>query len=276
MTEFDVQTELGRLHVRTEGDGPPVVLWHSMFVDSHSWDRLIPALADGRTLFLIDAPSSGSSDPLRGSSDIAGCARAAVPVLDEVRRRTGAESVDWVGNAWGGHVGLQLAATRPDLLRSLVALSAPTNPIDAGQRRKVRLLLPLYRLIGARGPVLDAIEETLFTDATRTGDAEAMTLLHESLARSGKAMIPAIETAILHRTDLSDAARRIPVPVQFVATDDRGEWTPREAAAMAAQMPDARVATVHGARVIPALEQPAATASSILGFWREVAMARAS
>lgn len=270
MSEFDVQTELGRLRVRAEGSGPPVVLWHSMFVDAHSWDRLVPKIGAGRTVFLVDAPSSGGSDPLRTASDIAGCARAAISVLDEVRHRTGAETVDWVGNAWGGHVGLQLAATCPDRLGTVVAISAPTTPIDAGLRRQVRMLLPLYRLIGARGPVLAAIEETLFTDATRADDAEVMALLHGSLARSGKAMIPAIQTAILNRTDLSGAARQIRIPVLFIATDDRGEWTPAEAQAMADQMPNARVATVRGARVIPALEQADATASSIVAFWNDV------
>lgn len=270
MIEFDVPTALGRLHVRSIGSGPPAVLWHSMFVDSHSWDRVVPLLAGRRTLFLVDAPSSGLSDPLATASDIPGSARAAADVVDDVRRRTGAESVDWIGNAWGGHVGLQLAADQPGLLRTVVAISAPTQPIVTALRWRVHLLLPLYRLFGARGPVLDTIEQTLFTDATRADDAEAVALLRGSLAHSGKSMIPAIQTAILNRTDLSAQAREIEVPVLFVATDDRGEWTPDEAAAMAAQMPDARVATVHDARVIPALEQPRATAAAILEFWANV------
>ena len=29
-----VSTDVGRLHVRRTGTGPPVVLWHSLFVDS--------------------------------------------------------------------------------------------------------------------------------------------------------------------------------------------------------------------------------------------------
>ncbi|MFT4088413.1 MAG: alpha/beta hydrolase [Gordonia sp. (in: high G+C Gram-positive bacteria)] len=273
MTDFHVPSDLGRLHVHLEGAGPPVVLWHSMFVDSRSWGRLIPLIAAGRTVAVVDAPSSGLSDPLSSASDIAGCAEAAVAVVDEVRRRAGADSVDWLGNAWGGHVGIVLAADRPDLISSLVAISAPTYPIGPELRRKIRLLLPLYRLIGARGPVLSAIEETLLTDAVRARDAGAVALLRDSLASSGKAMIPAIETAILNRTDLSEAARTIAAPVLFVVTDDRGEWTPDEAAAMAVTMPDARVATVHASRVIPALEQPAATAAAILAFWSEAGAA---
>lgn len=34
-----VPTRLGRLACRRIGSGPVAVLWHSMFVDSHTWDR---------------------------------------------------------------------------------------------------------------------------------------------------------------------------------------------------------------------------------------------
>lgn len=270
MNEFRVSTDLGRLSVREVGDGRPVILWHSMFVDSHSWDRIVPDLAADHRLFLVDAPSTGGSDALERAVDIAACARAAERLVDDIRRRTGHDRVRWVGNAWGGHVGLDLAATRPDMIADLVAISAPTHPIDRGVRRKVRALLPLYRIIGARGPVLSAIEDTLFTERTRREDAEAMDMLHDSLSASGRSMIAAVETAILNRTDLGWAAARITAPVAFVTTDDRGEWTPEEARAVAVTMDDAVEITVSGARVIPALERPAATADAIRSFWAEV------
>lgn len=270
MHEFRVPTDLGRLSVREVGDGHPVVLWHSMFVDSHSWDRIVPDLAADHRLFLVDAPSAGRSDALERPADISACARAAEHVVDDIRRRTDHDRVRWVGNAWGGHVGLDLAATRPDMIADLVAISAPTHPIDRALRRKVRVLLPLYRIFGARGPVLSAIEDTLFTERTRREDAEAMRILHDSLSASGRSMIAAVETAILNRTDLGWAAERIAAPVAFVTTDDRGEWTPEEARAVAATMVDAVEITVSGARVIPALERPEATVGAIRSFWADV------
>jgi pimeloyl-ACP methyl ester carboxylesterase len=272
MPSFTVDTELGRLHVGSRQGSDrgtaPVVLWHSMFVDSRSWDRLTPLLVD-RDLFLVDAPSCGQSEPLRHAADIAACARAAASVAEEVLRRTGARQVDWVGTAWGGHVGMELAATRPDLVRSLVAVSAPTFPVPRALRAKVRLLLPLYRLIGPRGPVRSAIVETLFTDRTRRDDPDTVALLDDSLSKSGRAMVPAVRTAILNRTDLLPAARQITCPTLLVATDDRGEWTGEQALEAADAMRDSRVVTIPAARVIPALEQPRATADAIMAFWAE-------
>ncbi|HEY9310724.1 alpha/beta hydrolase [Williamsia sp.] len=249
------------------GEGSPAVAWHSMFVDSRSWDRVVPDLARHRRLYLIDAPSSGLSDPLRQATDIMGCTRAAVEVLQALDSELDGP-VDWIGNAWGGHVGMELAAMHPEYVRSLVAISAPTHPIDRGLRMKVTVLKPLYRIFGSRGLPARAIEETLFTDRTRSTDHEALELLRSSMRRSSKAgMVRAIETAILNRTDLGWAAAAIDCPVLFVTTDDRGEWTPEEAQAVAAMMTDARVITVQDSRVIPAIEQAEALARAVVAFW---------
>ena len=36
-----VATRLGPLRVQTVGSGPPAVLWHSLFVDSTTWNLLV-------------------------------------------------------------------------------------------------------------------------------------------------------------------------------------------------------------------------------------------
>ena len=39
-----VTTRLGNIHVRVVGTGRTTVLWSSMFVDSHTWDPVLPLL----------------------------------------------------------------------------------------------------------------------------------------------------------------------------------------------------------------------------------------
>ena len=274
-----VPTRLGRLAVRDIGpartvvDKTPVVLWHSMFVDGTSWIRVLPALAAHRRVVVVDGPSHGASDPLVEAADIGACADAAGDLLDALD----IGPVDWVGNAWGGHTGLHLAATQPGRIRRLVAISTPTHPITPAVRAKVTVLAALYRGIGCRGPVVTGASTALLTDATRAGDPTGVDLLVGPFGQADRAgMVRAIRTAILRRTDLTWAARRIDVPVLFVATDDRGEWTPAEAQEAAAAMTDARVATVHRTRVLPMIEQPEALGRVILDFWAEPLVRRAA
>src|SRR5688500_16141059 len=98
----DVPTRLGRLHVRMIGEGRPTVLWPSMFVDSHTWDPMLPLLPTGRRYLLVDGPGLGRSKSLDRESTIDEAADAATDLLAGLSIT---EPVDWVGNAFGGHVG---------------------------------------------------------------------------------------------------------------------------------------------------------------------------
>src|SRR5690348_8929515 len=102
-----VSTDLGRLHVRRTGSGPPVVLFHSLFVDSRSWGPLVDTLAKHRTIYTIDAPSHGRSEAVDRDFAFDELVDAAQQALEHLGLT---ESVDWVGNALGGHIGIHLAA----------------------------------------------------------------------------------------------------------------------------------------------------------------------
>ena len=77
----------------------------------------------------------------------------------------------------------------------------------------------------------------------------------------------ALRSFIIDRTDVTDRLADIRVPSLFVASDDRGDWAPEDAAASAAATPWARAVTVHAARTLVPLEQPQAVHAHIRAFW---------
>ena len=83
----------------------------------------------------------------------------------------------------------------------------------------------------------------------------------------------AMQSFILDRPDLHDESRAIEAPTLFVATDDRGEWTPAEAEAEVGHMRNATLVTLHGPRALPALESPDEVVSVVSAFWAKVAQA---
>lgn len=258
-----VPTRLGALHVRSVGAGTPTVLWPSMFVDSHTWDSILPHLPDGRRYVLVDGPGLGLSEPLGRESDITEAADAAVDLLTGLSIT---EPVDWVGNAFGGHVGFKLAA-RPGVLNSLVAMSSPTEPIADDLRRKILVLRPLLRTVGVVGPVRGAILEAMLTEASQR-DETLRGLVLDSLNRPSRAsMSKALGSFILNRLDVNAELADICVPSLFVASDDRGDWSPEDATAAAGRTPGAEVAVVSGARTLIPLEQPVTTAALLTSFW---------
>ncbi|UWW09163.1 alpha/beta fold hydrolase [Mycolicibacterium brumae] len=106
-----VDTGLGRLRLRRAGSGPPVLLWHSLFVDSSSWGPLFDRLAQRRDVIAVDGPCHGLSEGITRDFTLGEVATAAVAVLDNLEI---ADPVDWVGNAWGGHVGSRWPRGVPD------------------------------------------------------------------------------------------------------------------------------------------------------------------
>ena len=265
-----IETRLGALNARVTGTGRLTILWSSMFVDSHTWDRILPLLIEGsaipRRFVLIDPPGLGLSESLIRRSTIAEAADAARDALAAL----GADGpVDWLGNAFGGHVGLNLA-TDPTTLRSLVAISSPTEPIAPDLRRKIGLLHPLLKLAGPVGPVRDAIVEAMLTDESAATPTTVQVVL-DSLARPTKAsMSLALRSFIIDRTDVTERLADIRVPSLFVASDDRGDWSPADAQRAASLAPGAEAVTIEGARTLIPLEQPAQLAAAILGFWDQL------
>ena len=57
------------------------------------------------------------------------------------------------------------------------------------------------------------------------------------------------------------------MPSLFIASDDRGDWSPGDAQRAAASSPHATAVTIAGARTLIPLEQPVAVAQAILAFW---------
>jgi pimeloyl-ACP methyl ester carboxylesterase len=261
-----IETRLGRLHVRIIGEGATTILWPSMFVDSHTWDMMLPLLPADRRYVLVDPPGLGRSQSLHRTSDIAGAAEAAIDLLKGLDV---AGPVDWLGNAFGGHVGFKLAAQR-GVLRSLVAISSPAQAIPAELRKQINALLPVLRVAGPVGVVRNGILAGMLTDAS-AGQEAIRRVVVDSLDRpSRRSLANAVRSFILARVDVSAELADICVPSLFVASDDRGDWSPEDAEASAASTPGAAVVVVRGARTLIPLEKPEALAGHVRAFWGRI------
>ena len=154
-----VSTDVGRLHVRRTGTGPPVVLWHSLFVDSRSWGPLIDTLTRDRTVYTIDGPSHGKSEAVHRDFTFEECVAAADQALDRLGL---AEPVDWIGNAWGGHIGIRLATAERPRLRTLATIGTPVAGLHAGgELTKAWPLVELYRLVGPTKFIMKQLSDSL-------------------------------------------------------------------------------------------------------------------
>ena len=266
-TSVTVPTRVGSLHVEITGSGPPAVLWHSLFVDSATWNRVRAPLAAERRLVLIDGPNHGGSPPVRRPFTLEDCAEAAVEVLDHLGI---GEPADWLGNAWGGHAGIRFAAAHPDRCRSLAALGAPVHALTGAERRKVRLLAALYLAAGP-GAVVKPLTDALLGPQARTADPEGAAIVAGGFRRAGRrGMFDAIRWLSLRRTDLGPVLSQLETPTLLTTNADDPMWTVAAARAAAGRLRHGALAILPGSgHVGPLLQAAPDVATLVTGFWRD-------
>lgn len=99
-----------------------MVMLHDFFSSSRAIEPLMRALAHVRSVWAPDLAGFGDSDPLpSGGAGIADHARMLAQVLDGLAIRT----CDLGGIGAGGLVALEMAVSRPDLVRRLVLWRVP-------------------------------------------------------------------------------------------------------------------------------------------------------
>jgi pimeloyl-ACP methyl ester carboxylesterase len=260
-----IQTEVGALAVRVRGEGRPAVLWHSLFMDERSWERVEPEVAADHQLVLITGPGHGSSSDPGRRYTMAECAAAAATVLDSLGI---VEPVDWVGNAWGGHVGIIFAATRPARCRTLVTLGTPAQAYTARERLETALLLVLYRLLGPVRMIRNGVVDTLLSPRTRAADPAAVTMVRNCLEHADRAKLGnAVVSISLRRPDLLPFLPRVSAPTLFITGTDHSGWTPEQATTVADLLPDGSVAVVPDTAYLTPLEAPTETVRLLRQFW---------
>lgn len=260
-----VQTRLGSLLVRVHGHGPPAVLWHSLFVDERSWRRVEGALGRDRRLVIITGPGHGASPGPDHRYSLDDCAASAGDILAALGV---AEPVDWVGNAWGGHVGLVFASTWPDRCRSLVTLGTPIQAYSRSEQITFRLLLTVYRLVGMVGFLSSGIVDALLARRSRANDPEAVALVLDCLrTMKRRALGNAMQSISLGRPDLTERLAAIRCPTLFVTGSDHSGWTGEQATAKSRLLATGSVAVVPDTAYLTPLEAPEATIKLVRQLW---------
>jgi pimeloyl-ACP methyl ester carboxylesterase len=117
------------------GQGPPVVLLHGLAATKLSYLPLLPALAQRYQVIVPDLPGHGESSKPRARYTPKYFSRIMRALFDEL----GLDNAAVVGNSMGGRIALEVVATDPHRVNSLILL----DPAAAG------LPFPLYaRLLG--------------------------------------------------------------------------------------------------------------------------------
>ena len=124
MAELDVKrqlvdTRLGQMHIKTVGEGEPLLLVHSQLVAGQWYDPVIPLLAGERQLIIPDRIGYGASDPAERPLSFEEYAESTVDALDAI----GISQCDAVGIHSGGIEVIELATGHAARIRSATLIT---------------------------------------------------------------------------------------------------------------------------------------------------------
>jgi len=226
------------LHVEQHGAGPPVLLLHGFAGSTRTMRPLIDALAEHHLVLAPDLPGHGLSDAPRDAAAYAWPAltRHLARLLDALD----APHAHVLGFSLGGRVALQLAARRPERVRTVCTIGSRCVWSDLTERHARRTkdaaLAARIETEGMRAFVSDerhgADDDALAAAAPRAG-THGLALALRGL---GAADQPDVGAAL--------AVSAVPL-LLLAGANDLGPLA--AAQALAAELPAARAVAIAGA-----------------------------
>jgi pimeloyl-ACP methyl ester carboxylesterase len=201
-------------------NGEPVILLHGFPQSARCWEAVTPALtAAGLRTFAPDQRgySPGARPTGRAAYRMTELVADAVVVVEAALAETGRSRAHVVGHDWGAVVAWTLAATRPDLVRTVTGISVPPPGAMADALRRPRQLRASWYMAVFAVP---GLAERVFAVPAATAWSPALVRL---LVRSGQSREraerdaagladPAALTAALNWYRAIPLSRRDPVP----------------------------------------------------------------
>ncbi|GGN24960.1 hydrolase [Lentzea pudingi] len=143
------QVDGHEVHVRvTPGDGPTAVYVHGLGGSATNWTDLAAQLQGHVRGYSIDLPGFGRSEPIPGYDfSLATHARTVIKYLETL-----SQPVHLFGNSMGGAISVIVAASRPDLVKTLTLVSPAVPDLRPRLDRMSdpRMALAVLPVIGSR------------------------------------------------------------------------------------------------------------------------------
>lgn len=251
----------GEVEVTSLGEGPDLVLLHSLLIDRSAFDRVLPELSRSRRVHLVALPGFDASSPAGPAvEDYADRIAAALATL-----RLSPDSAV-LGNGFGGFVAVALAARHGALFDKLLLVDTAAR-FPAAAKSAFAVMAEKVEA-GGMGAVAEIAARRIFHDTYLAAHPEAVSERRAVLMRfNPSAFVSACRA--LERVDLKDQLGRIANPT-LVVVGEFDAATPVELAReLAREIKNAAFVLLPGCGHCPPLEQPEAflaAAGAFLGL----------
>ena len=267
LREQAVDTALGTLRVQVGGVGSPIVFWPSLLMTGDMWHAVADDLVAHWQVVLVDPPGQGGSQPLSDMFTFGDCARCVVDILDGL----GIDRAHFVGNSWGGMIGATFAATYPERIGRAVLMNCTAGRASVRQKVQFAMLLRLAQWHGEIGPLLTrSVLKAFLGPTTFRERPDVVAQVRSAMTSVNVASVSwAVKSVVPARPDQRALLAGITTPVLVVGGAEDVTFPPREAIAMADDIPNSSIRVLDGVAHLAGLEDPALVSRLVEEFLTE-------
>lgn len=246
------------------GRGPAVALVHGLGLTRAMWQWQKPALSPRFRVLSYDLFGHGQSPAPPRTPDLALFADQLLRLMDH----RGLDRAAVVGFSLGGMIARRFAMDHPDRVWAMVVLNSPHDRSEE-ERDAVRARVRQARAEGPSATAAAALERW-FTADFLTGNPDMAARVREWILANDAGIYPEIYGVLAEGdAELVGELHRIACPaLVMTGSEDLGN-SPRMAAAMAAEIPDARVVILPGLKHMALAEAPESVNVPLVTFLRE-------
>ena len=254
----DIQLNQHQLNMKIAGQGPSIVLFHSLLADQTSFDKVMPSLIKQHQVIVLSLPGFNTSSFVGGSLDtiadqIAGCLKTLnlnpAPIF--------------LGNGYGGFVALNTAIRHPELASKLILADCGACFTEPGRAAFKGMSE------NAKNKGLDAIADV----AMRRLFAPAYQAQHPELIQERKERFLSIDLETFHGActalstmDLRELAKNLKTPALVLCGELDEATPPPMSEELAGLLPNATLNILPGLAHVPQLQDPEAFYAAIKEF----------
>lgn len=238
--------------VERGGGAETIVFAHGLLWDWQMWQPQIDHYQSRYRCLAYDHRGQGESGGGPEGLDLDQLCADAIALIEQ----SGPAPCHFIGLSMGGMVGMRVAARRPDLLRSLTLLDTSADPEPAKRLRRLRWLVRLLTLFGAKPLIKQTLGEmfgkTYLNDPARQADIGRWSARIAALPRSVRYAV----RGVIERESALEELRKIRCPTLIVVGEEDETTPPAAAERIAERIADARLIRLPRVGHMSSLEAP--------------------
>jgi len=257
-----IESEGYNIFVKTQGEGPPVLLLHSYLGSLNLFDDLANELSKNRTVIRIDLPGHGDSSTPPSDYRFDAFAGAIAELLQKLNI---AGKIALIGHSMGGYIAMAFADRFPERIESLILIHSPIRSADdlsiKSRNREATLLRN-----GKKDLLLQVTIPSNFAPELKPETEGLVALIHQTARQvTTDGALRSIE-AMNHRCNSLKTLQNEKYPILIIIGKHDNVYSPETQLEDALSIPRAEVLLLGDSGHMGFMEEPEIVLSSLLPF----------